>query len=169
MSKCDWIWDILPSPSEGGVGLEVEDVCEMRSPCEFNYCFLWWPWGIQRLVTTNLTLWLLMWPIGKCSTLYSAEILALQKDKFHANISGCRCETEFFNHCSQTKNNTNGINYRGEKNPNQTKLFFFFPKKRQKKFTFGCYLYSLGRVPACWLSCNWVPLPYLLCTPKLFS
>lgn len=124
----------------------MEDVCEMSSPCEFNYCFLWWPWGIQRLVTTNLTWWLLMWPIGKCSTLYSAEILALQKDKFHANISGCRCETEFFNHYPQIKNNTNGINYRGEKNPNQTKLFFF-PQEKAKEIYIWVLLIFPGKGP----------------------
>lgn len=122
MSKSEWVSEILPNPSVGDVGPEVEDVCEMNSPCEFNYCFLWWPWGICRLVTANLT-------IGKRSTLYSAEIVALQKDKFHADISGCRFKMWFFNHYSQTKNNTNRINYRGEKNSNQKKLFFFKAKE----------------------------------------
>lgn len=61
------------------------------------------------------------------------------------------------------KNNTNRINCRVEKNPNQAKLFF--PQKGQKKFTFGCYLYTLGRVPACWLGAGC--FPYLLYTLTL--
>lgn len=141
-----WV-GILASPSVGGVGPEVEDVCEMSSPCEFNYCLLWWPWRILRLVTTNFTLQLLMWPIGKRSTLYSAEILALQEDKFNANISGCRFETKSFNHYSQTKNNTNRINYRDEKiqpKPNFLKNLF---KKKTKGIYFWVLLIFQGKSP----------------------
>lgn len=58
---------------------------------------------------------------------------------------GLKCDSSIT--ILKQKNNTNRINYRGEKNRNQAKLFFF-PIKRQKKFTFGCYLYTLGRVPA---------------------
>lgn len=89
-----------------------------------------------------------MWPTGKCSTLYSAEILALQKDTFHANISGWRHKTKFFNYYSQAKKNTNGINYRGEKNPNQTKLIFFFQDKA-KEIYIGVLLIFQGSVTAC--------------------
>lgn len=87
-----------------------------------------------------------MWPIGKRSTLYSAEILAFQKDKFHANISERRFETKFFNHYSQTKNNTESATW--VKKPQSN--FFFSPKKAKEKF-FGYYLYYK---PACWLVCR---------------
>lgn len=42
----------------------------------------------------------------------------------------------------------------------------FFPKKRQNKFTFGCYL--IKNLPVDWVE-GCFPLPYLLHTLKLFS
>lgn len=41
------------------------------------------------------------------------------------------------------------------KKPNQNQTFKkIFSKKRQKEFIFGFYLYSKGRVLACWLDCR---------------
>lgn len=102
-----------------------------------------------------------MWPIGKRSTLYSAEILALQKDKFHANISERRFETKFFNHYSQTKNNTESATW--VKKPQSN---FFFPKKGKGKIFLG--IICIINLPVGWFA-GCFPLPYLLYTLKLFS